>query len=67
LGVAAALFAAVAYAASTKLPGLLRLGYGARAFLPQLVLLYTALAVSLVAGIRLARTNGHIGDLAHRR
>jgi hypothetical protein len=67
LGVAAALFAAVAYAVSTKFPGLLRLGYGARAFPPQLVLLYTALAISLVAGIRLARTDGHIGDLAHRR
>jgi hypothetical protein len=64
---AAALFAAVAYAVSTKLPGLLRLGHGARAFPPQLVLLYTVLAISLVAGIRLARIGGHIGDPAHSR
>jgi hypothetical protein len=64
---AAALFAAVAYAVSTRLPELLRLGHGARAFPPQLVLLYTVLALSLVAGIRLARIGGHIGDPAHSR
>ncbi len=64
---AAALFAAAAYAVSTKLPGLWRLGHGARAFPPQLVLLYCVLALSLVAGIRLARNSGHIGDLAHTR
>ena len=53
--VTAALYAAAAYLASERLfPELLRLGHGARAFPPQLVLLYAVLAVALGLGMRLA-------------
>jgi len=54
LVLAAGLFAAAAAVASTALPALLRLGYGVRPLPPQLALLYTVLALSLVAGVRLA-------------
>jgi hypothetical protein len=55
LVVTAALYAAAAYLTSERLfPELLRLGHGARAFPPQLVLLYVVLAVALGLGMRLA-------------
>ena len=54
---AAAVFSLVAYALSSGiLPPLLRLGYGAKAFPPQLVLLYSVLALALAVGMRLAQS-----------
>jgi hypothetical protein len=67
LVLAAGSFSAAAAIASTALPELLRLGYGARALPPQLALLYTVLALSLVAGMRLAFPGGRIGDAAPGR
>jgi hypothetical protein len=61
LWVAAALFALGAYGTSEYLLSpLLRLGHGARAYPPQLALLYAVLAVALVAGMRLANS-GAVG------
>ena len=56
--VAALLFAGAVYAARERVPELLRLGYGGRAFPPQLVVLHVVLALGLAAGIRLARLPG---------
>lgn len=57
LWLAGALFAAGVYATSEYiLPPLLRLGHGMRPFPSQLALLYTVLALSLVVGMRLAKS-----------
>ena len=61
LFVAAAVFSLVAYAVSSGiLPPLLRLGYGAKAFPPQLALLYSVLALALAMGMRLAQSRRKI-------
>ena len=55
LSVVAALYSAAAYLVSVRfLPTLLRLGHGARAFPPQVALLYFVLAFALAAGMRIA-------------
>lgn len=56
LWAAAALFGLVAWAVSdTLLPPVLRLGHGARAFPPQIALLYVVLSLALGAGMRVAQ------------
>ena len=56
---AAAVISALAWAAGQfVLPGMLRLGHGARALPPQVLLLHVVLALSLAIGMRLALEAG---------
>ena len=56
--VAALVFAGAVYAVRERVPELLRVGYGGRAFPPQLVVLHVVLGLGLAAGIRLAQQHG---------
>ena len=56
--VAALLFAGAVYVLRERLPELLRVGHGGRAFPPQLVVLHVVLGLALAAGIRLAPQQG---------
>ena len=64
---AALLFAAAVYLVRERAPALLRIGHGARAFPPQVVVLHVVLALALAAGIRLAHVGGRTGATPRQR
>jgi hypothetical protein len=64
---AALVFAAAVYGIREYVPALLRVGYGSRAFPPQLVLLHAALALALAAGIRIAQLGERTGATPRQR
>jgi hypothetical protein len=64
---AALVFAAAVYGVRDHAPALLRVGYGARALPPHLVLLHAVLSVGLAVGIRLAPLGGRTGATPRQR